>query len=67
MLIYTAGNNLITIDPQRATTGGYEHKEIEVFPERQIPVWITFKGGLYEDVEVPYVKDINLKDGINYS
>lgn len=60
-----AGNNLVKVLPERAATGGYESKTVEVFPEKSIPVWISFEGGLYEDVEVPWIKDINLVDGVS--
>lgn len=58
-------NNLVTIKAERAVRGGFEDALVEVFKRCEIAILITFSGGVYRDIDVPWIRgDINLKDGI---
>lgn len=60
-----AAGNLVTVAPYRAERGGFESKLVKVFTRRSIPVWITFKGGIYRDEQVPLITDVNLLNGVS--
>ncbi|MBF0454953.1 MAG: hypothetical protein HQL72_09105 [Magnetococcales bacterium] len=61
-----SGGNLVTVSVEKAVRGGFATKMVEVAKERSATVYITFKGGLYRDDEVPLITDVNLVDGANY-
>ncbi|CAN2042514.1 conserved hypothetical protein [Candidatus Magnetomoraceae bacterium gMMP-15] len=58
-------DNLVTVSPQQAQYGGFEHRIVEVMKERSVAIWILFHGGLYEDKEINYLTDVHIT-GINY-
>lgn len=61
-----ADNNLVTIAASRAVRGGFEKKTVEVFKKRSNALHINFIGMLCSDQDIPFITDVNLKDGVDY-
>lgn len=59
-------NNLVTIAATRAVRGGFQSRTVDVFKRRSNALYISFKGMVCKDRDVPLIRDINFKDPVNY-
>ena len=50
----------VTINPRRAERKGFTRKLADVFPQKEVAVYITFTGGIYTDEEVDLIKDVTI-------
>ena len=50
----------VKITPRRAERRGFARTLVEVFPKREIAVFITFAGGIYTGEEVGLIKEVTI-------
>ena len=50
----------VRIVPQRAERRGFSKRMVEVFPKKEVAVYITFTGGIHTSEEVDLIKDVNI-------
>ncbi len=50
----------VAIAPHRAERRGFSRNLIEVFPKKEIAVFVTVTGGIYTDEEVDLIKEVNI-------
>jgi tRNA A37 threonylcarbamoyltransferase TsaD len=50
----------VRVAPNRVERKGFSRKLVEVFPKKEIVVFITFTGGIYTDEEVGLIKEVNI-------
>ena len=58
-------NNLLLVVGEKAERKGFETRLVEPLPEKEAAIWIKFTGGLYQDLEIPLIREVNLVDGIS--
>ena len=57
-------NNLVTVNVERLERGGFESQLVEVMGQRDVSLLITFEGGIYQDSEIPWVKEVDVKSNL---
>lgn len=61
-----ASNNLVVVAAAKAVRGGFGYKTVEAFIKRSNTVHVVFEGMIAKDEDVPLIKDVNLKDYVDY-
>lgn len=57
-------NNLVVVSVDKLERGGYETKLVEVMAQREIVLSITFEGGIYQDYEIPLIREVDVRSNL---